>query len=55
MEEVRKKSPLKGEAIEPMGELIEEISNSIRKKEIQNHILRKIVEEINQQIKKKSP
>ncbi len=54
MEEEIKKSLTTEEANEPMGEMIEEISNSIKKKEIQNQVLRKIVLEINQQIKKKS-
>jgi len=39
---------------EPMGEMIEDISNSIRKKEIQNQILRKIILEIDQKLNKKS-
>jgi hypothetical protein len=54
MEDENKNSPLNEKATEPMGEMIEEISNSIKKKEIQNQVLRKIVLEINQQIKKKS-
>ena len=55
MEDEIKKSLTKEETDEPMGDMIEDISNSIKKKEIQNQVLRKIVLEIKQQINKKSP